>query len=111
MTLFHQPTEGHVFTRVFVHLFVLVAMKVHGAAAQAAHVAFVNFSPGSSSLYWRDVDNQGRNVKVGELAPYRNSHIASFIGHEFVYEIDGVTKLLTVQEEESIFTLGEATEF
>jgi cyclophilin family peptidyl-prolyl cis-trans isomerase len=86
------------------HLIFFILIKI--CAASDARISFVNFSTDVVILYWQNVNDEADLVEVGSLVPYASFKLDTFIGHSFVYEIDGVHSTVGVEKEDSIVTMG-----
>jgi peptidyl-prolyl cis-trans isomerase A (cyclophilin A) len=99
-----HPTTRTTQVGLLFNLILLAFLKV--CDATSARISFVNFSSEVVKLYWQDTHEENRMADVGSVLPYESEHMESFVGHKFVFEANGLTGTVIVEENKQIFAIG-----
>jgi peptidyl-prolyl cis-trans isomerase A (cyclophilin A) len=99
-----HPTTRTTQVGLLFNLILLAFLKV--CDATSARISFVNFSSEVVNLYWQDTHEENRMADVGSVLPYESEHMESFVGHKFVFEANGLTGTVLVEENKQIFAIG-----
>jgi peptidyl-prolyl cis-trans isomerase A (cyclophilin A) len=99
-----HPTTRIMQVGLLLNLILLAFPKV--CDARSAGISFVNFSAEVVKLYWQDHREENRIADFGSVLPYESKHMESFVGHTFVFEANGLTGTVIVEEDKQIFAIG-----
>jgi len=91
--------------RLFVVLLSLIASSTSQEDEIKAEIKFVNVSEKEVMINWYNAASEGF-VSVGGIAPGLGFNMASFVGHKFSYDVEGITHTFVVKDPESSVVLG-----
>jgi peptidyl-prolyl cis-trans isomerase A (cyclophilin A) len=76
---------------------VFLALVVSIRASEDAQFGIANVSEEVVSLFWIPPEDPDHPIKVGEIPPGEGVRMDTFVGHAFLYEVDGQRHIASVE--------------